>query len=157
MLGERPPEQLSRSKATRLFIRDRLKLYGVQMKDLTWPDRMRYLGEKLKIAMEIGRTGDLHRGDPTQLYWDAVFRANKIAGRSYDAPPYDGPVAVIWSQDRDAESVHRQYHDEWLALLSNKLLVAEVSGTDSGAMLLPPNVDGLVAHISVALDQARGR
>lgn len=155
--GDQPPQCLSRAAATRLYIRDRLKLYSEELRDLTWPERKRYVGDKLRIAMEIGRTGDLHRGDPTQLNWDAVFRANKIAGRSYDAAPYDGPVAVIWSRDRDADSVHRQYHDEWLALLSNKLLVAEVSGTDSGAILLPPNVEALVAHISVALRQVRGR
>lgn len=148
--------RLSRSESSRLFVRDRLKLYRSELTDLPWSEHLSYVRSKLKLAKEIGRTGGLNQGNPTQLYRDAVFRANKLAGLSYTAATYDGPVAIFWSRDRDAESIHHAGHDDWISLLGNKLMVAEVPGSDSGKMLLPPNVEIVVEKIAVALRLAQG-
>lgn len=140
---------LSRSRATRLFILNRLKLYWSEFRALEPRDRYRLARQKLRLIRDIVATGDLYRESQPERYRDAVFRANKLAGRAYVAQPYPGPVALFWSQDRPLEN--RKHRKEWLSLLANTVTVEDVPGHDSGAMLLPHNVGPLAEKIAARL------
>ncbi|MBT5049855.1 MAG: AMP-binding protein [Rhodospirillaceae bacterium] len=147
--------RLTRSDATKSFVRARLNLYWSELKSLPWGERYQYARDKLGIMKEVATTRDLHRGNPTQLYWDAVFRANKMAGASYSATSYSGPVAVFWCSDRPDDTSKQR--EDWLSLLGNQLVVSEGTGDTTGTMMLPPHVEPLCEKIRDSLRLAQRR
>ncbi|HXC25701.1 MAG TPA: amino acid adenylation domain-containing protein [Gemmatimonadaceae bacterium] len=113
--------------------------------------RLSYLKEKAGILSEIVAQRDVYRGDSQSLYRDIVVKANQRAASRYVPGPYRSPLVSILTDgiplsDRDPRLIWRKFAEsEFTAVL--------VPGQDSGVLLKPPYLQGLVEAMTKVLNK----
>jgi thioesterase domain-containing protein len=113
------------------FIASRLKLYRQTLRQLPAAQRRAFLGEKLRMLMDIVRQRDLFRGDASELRRRRVLAANLQAARRYTAKAVDCPVHLVFTAER-TDGPSRAARAHWLEILSPATPPDSVPGSDTG-------------------------
>ena len=138
------------------FILGRIRMYAGELRQLDGPGRRAYVRTKLRMVRGIVAQRDLFRGDRSEFNANAVFEANKAAGRRYVPGPYAGPAIIALTEGRVAAGT-RNARLDWLDLLPQCRPPRFVPGRDTGDMLIPPNVYTLAQRVNEWLDDAHAR
>jgi thioesterase domain-containing protein len=144
-----------RSRLARFVLR-RLKLYASEWKRMDWPQRIAYARAKLNLAREMVLRRDPFRGDRSEIHRVAVYEANRTAGHRYVPGRFAGHAIVALTDGR-AIPGPRNHRLDWLGLLPQCESAHYVPGSDTGDMLVPPNVVSLAERVNDWLERAHAR
>jgi thioesterase domain-containing protein len=156
--GRRRGERVPRRRGSRLgfltrYVFDRMRRHITLLVTLRGAERTAFVREQIAGLRTIIGTGDLFRGDRRQFGHQAVYAANRKAGRDYVPGPYGGPAILYLTRNREIKGA-RNLRLDWLDLVPQLGSPVWVPGRHSGDMLNPPNVHELAVVVNEALEAA---
>jgi thioesterase domain-containing protein len=156
--GRRRGERVPRRRGSRLgfltrYVFDRMRRHITLLVTLRGAERTAFVREQTAGLRTIIGTGDLFRGDRRQFGHQAVYAANRKAGRDYVPGPYGGPAILYLTRNREIKGA-RNLRLDWLDLVPQLGSPVWVPGRHSGDMLNPPNVHELAVVVNEALEAA---
>ena len=119
-------------------------------------ERTAFLREKVATLLGIVARRDLFRGDRHLFGHQAVYTANRRAGRHYVPGPFDGPAVLFLTRDRPIPG-ERNYRLDWLDLVPQIGTPVYVPGKSSGDMLSLPHVYELAEIVNSHLEAAQAK
>jgi acyl-CoA synthetase (AMP-forming)/AMP-acid ligase II/thioesterase domain-containing protein/acyl carrier protein len=138
------------------FILDRVVLLASTFAKLNGAQRRALIRQKLGVLRGMIEQRDLFRGDRSELYARAVYRANREAGSCYIPGAFAGPAVMCFTAQRPIGG-ERDYRLDWMELIPQAGAPVYVSGKDSGDMLNLPHVYELADLVNRWLDEAHAK
>ena len=136
------------------FVAGRFRSYVETLARLRGRERLRYLLGRLRLLQSIVVQRGLSRGARTELYLQAVTRANLLAFQQYEPRVYPAPVVLFRAEGRTVAPA-ADSRLAWRDFATGGLQVYSAPGDDSGLMLQEPHVRVLAAQLKMCIERAR--
>ncbi len=147
----RKGQHRSPAVARAAFLADGIARRLREFRKRSFRGKIRYMRDVFRVAAEIGRSGDVYRGDRFEQARHLVMLRNRYAAAHYHPRPYPGRLAIVLSREGTVPEPDPRLI--WKDLAAETLPIVEIAARDSGQALQMPHVARLAAALEGWMEQ----